>query len=170
VDRLAGVLGGIRVSTVYETKPLYVAEQPSFLNIVVFGKTSLSPQSLLSCCLGIEQAMGRNRKDPVPKGPRIVDLDILLYGDRVVHTPTLEIPHPSMTERQFVLVPLLELEPDLEDPKTGEPYARSLAGLEDQGVYIFGPWEYTQGAPTDHEHRQSKLFRRGQADLQGGQL
>ncbi|MBN1835377.1 MAG: 2-amino-4-hydroxy-6-hydroxymethyldihydropteridine diphosphokinase [Spirochaetales bacterium] len=147
VERLVGPVRGIRVSSVYETQPMYVVDQPPFLNVVVAGRTGLSPQGLLSVCLGIEAAMGRTREAAVPKGPRIIDVDILLYGRRVVSAPRLRIPHPLMGERQFVLVPLLELAPGLRDPVGGRRYAERLGELEDQGVYMFGPWEYTRGAP-----------------------
>jgi 2-amino-4-hydroxy-6-hydroxymethyldihydropteridine diphosphokinase len=146
VDRLARYLDRIRVSSIYETEPMYVADQPAFLNIAVTGATSLHPESLLHRCQAIEADLGRNRSRDVPKGPRLIDLDILLYGDRIIRAPGLEIPHPLMNERRFVLVPLLELAPDLRDPITATPYAEGLEELEDQGVYMFAPWEYTQDA------------------------
>ena len=145
VRELSPWLVAIRVSSVYETRPMYVTDQPPFLNIAVSGRTDLSAGSLLSQCLRIEELMGRRRADHAAKGPRIIDLDILLYGETLLRTPELSIPHPRMTERQFVLVPLLELAPGLQDPATGRPYAESLTELEDQGVELFAPWEYTRG-------------------------
>jgi 2-amino-4-hydroxy-6-hydroxymethyldihydropteridine diphosphokinase len=151
VEGLRGQLLGIRVSSIYETEPMYVSEQPRFLNIAVAGTTSLTAGQLLHRCQEIERQMGRDRSRRQPKGPRVIDLDILLFGGEIIQTPELEIPHPLMNERRFVLVPLLELEPELRDPKTGNRYAESLAKLdrerEEQGVYIFSPWAYTGEAP-----------------------
>lgn len=73
----------------------------------------------------------------IPKGPRTIDLDILLYGDRIINTENLKIPHPAMKLRRFVLIPLLELSPMLKDPITGEYYYRYLEKIEEQGVYCY---------------------------------
>lgn len=155
VRELSSVLEDLRVSSVYETEPLYLREQPRFLNIAAAGSCRLSPQGLLERIHGIEALLGRDRNREVPKGPRPIDIDILLYGELTVDTPTLQIPHPGLRERQFVLIPLLEIDPTLRDPRSGEPYAavsRVLAearppgagaGKGGQGVYIFGPWAYT---------------------------
>ena len=143
VARLASLLEQIRVSAVYQTKPLYLAGQPEFLNIAVSAFSAAAPLRLLEGVLGIEASLGRRRSGNVPKGPRIIDIDILLYGERVLDHPRLAIPHPRMAERQFVLIPLLELAPELKDPLSGEPYAAMLARLEDQGVYTLCPWDYT---------------------------
>lgn len=115
------------VSGVYETEPQGYLDQPSFLNLVVRLDTSLGPVALLERLLEIERSRGRVRT--VPNGPRTLDIDILLYGDRVIEQEGLTIPHPRMTERTFVLVPLLELSPAAVDPRTGRPYAESLARL-----------------------------------------
>jgi 2-amino-4-hydroxy-6-hydroxymethyldihydropteridine diphosphokinase len=137
VSYLAEILSSQRSSSLYETKPLYMLDQPTFLNMVVSGECDLSPRELLNAVLGIEARMGRNRRGGVPKGPRIIDIDILLYGQRIIEEEDLVIPHPLMTERQFVLIPLLELDEALRNPKTGQPLLRSLQSIEDQGVYIF---------------------------------
>lgn len=101
---------GIRVtrcSSVYETAPVGLTEQPAFLNMVIEVETSLGPLELLRAMMDVEQALGRVRL--VRWGPRTIDLDLLVYGDVSMQTAELELPHPRMSERAFVLVPLLEL-------------------------------------------------------------
>jgi 2-amino-4-hydroxy-6-hydroxymethyldihydropteridine diphosphokinase len=137
VKALGRILSEIRCSSIYETRPMYVVEQPKFLNMVVAGLCALQPQDLLRRILAVELQMGRDRANYTPKGPRVIDIDILLFGRRIVKQEELSIPHPRLKERQFVLIPLLELEPDLRDPESGRPLAESLRSLEDQGVYIF---------------------------------
>ncbi|MGD0665940.1 MAG: 2-amino-4-hydroxy-6-hydroxymethyldihydropteridine diphosphokinase [Bryobacteraceae bacterium] len=115
VERLdAPGLRVLRVSPVYETEPVDYTDQRWFLNLVVEAETTLFPLQLLARVQKIERALGRVRT--VPKGPRIIDIDILLYGAAVVHGAKLEIPHPRMAERRFVLVPLHDLAPDLRHP------------------------------------------------------
>jgi 2-amino-4-hydroxy-6-hydroxymethyldihydropteridine diphosphokinase len=99
----------LRASRVYETAPVG-PPQPEYLNAVVELETSLEPRPLLDACLGIETAMGRVRGERW--GPRVIDIDLLTYGDDEIDEPGLTVPHPRMHERVFVLVPLLELEPD----------------------------------------------------------
>lgn len=106
-----------RVSPVYETEPVDYTDQEWFLNLVVEAETFLSPEELLARSQQIEHHLGRVRT--VAKGPRIIDIDILLYGDIVLHTAALEIPHPRMEQRRFVLAPLADLAPDLRHPVTG---------------------------------------------------
>jgi len=103
-----------KVSSFYETEPVDFHEQPWFLNCVVEGLTELGPHELLRALLEIESRMGRMRE--FPKGPRLIDIDILLYGDIAIGTPDLEIPHPRMLERKFVLAPLAEIAPSLRYP------------------------------------------------------
>ena len=102
-------------SSVYDTEPVGNVNQPRFLNMVCRVSTSLPPASLLGVLKGIESKMGR-----LPSGsstsPRPIDIDILLYGDEVIDTPDLKIPHPRLAERAFVLVPLAEIAPDLIHP------------------------------------------------------
>ena len=100
-----------KISSVYETAPVDMKEQPDFLNIAVEAETSLFPMRLLRHIQNIERAMGRKRI--VPKGPRVIDIDILLYGSSVVDTPQLQIPHPRMYDRRFVLEPLAEIATNL---------------------------------------------------------
>ena len=107
----------VNTSSYYQTKPWGIVDQPDFINAVAAIDTALSPGQLLKQLQAIEQAQGRKRLERW--GPRTIDLDILLYGDRVVSTDDLTIPHPRLTEREFVLYPLAELAPDLKLP-TGE--------------------------------------------------
>ena len=106
----------LRTSPVYETEPVDYTEQRWFLHLVVEAETGLFPMHLLSRIGKIERALGRVRK--VAKGPRTIDIDILLYGQAVVRSATLEIPHPRMAERRFVLAPLADLAPGLRHPVT----------------------------------------------------
>ena len=114
IRRLAGCLKVERLSGVYETEPAYVADQPPYLNMALQGRTVLDPHPLLMCLKQIERSMGR--VGGLRWGERPIDLDILLYGERQVSTPDLQIPHARLHERAFVLVPLAELAPDLPVP------------------------------------------------------
>ncbi len=128
-------LDGLRRSPIYETEPQEVTDQPSFLNMVVEGRVDLNPQELLATTHSIEVKLGRNRAGERQKGPRTLDIDILLYDDVVrTGTPPL-LPHPRMDRRQFVLIPLLALAPDISDPRTGERYAEISRRLPPQGIY-----------------------------------
>jgi 2-amino-4-hydroxy-6-hydroxymethyldihydropteridine diphosphokinase len=102
-----------KVSSIYDTEPLDNTDQPRFLNLACEVQTRLAPEGLLALVKGIEQKMGRYSRSGEP---RIIDIDILLYGDKVVDTPSLKVPHPKMTERSFVLVPLSEIAPDVVHP------------------------------------------------------
>jgi 2-amino-4-hydroxy-6-hydroxymethyldihydropteridine diphosphokinase len=104
-----------RVSSLYETAPVGGPPQRSFINIVARIDTELDPRALLESLQRVEQRLGREPSD-IRWGPRVVDLDILLFGSEKVSEPDLEIPHPRLKERRFVLVPLLEIEPDVTDP------------------------------------------------------
>jgi 2-amino-4-hydroxy-6-hydroxymethyldihydropteridine diphosphokinase len=119
-------------SSIYETAPREVLDQPWFLNQVVAAETTLFPRQLLARLLRIEQEMGRRRT--IDKGPRIIDLDILLFGDVVIHAAGLEIPHPRMAERRFVLEPLAELVPQLRPPRSRDTVREMLADVMDQPV------------------------------------
>lgn len=102
------------VSSVYETEPVGFEEQPPFLNAVCIAQTDIEPCQMLSLIKGIEVSMGR--KAGFRNAPRPIDIDILLYGDLVLHDPELTIPHPRMAERAFVLLPLVEVAPDVVHP------------------------------------------------------
>jgi len=108
-------------SAIEETEPVDVTDQPRFLNQVVRAETALAPVELLDRLMEIERSLGRVR-GPVAGGPRAIDLDILLYGDMVVNSERLCVPHPRITRRMFVLRHLLELDGNLADPLTGVPY------------------------------------------------
>jgi 2-amino-4-hydroxy-6-hydroxymethyldihydropteridine diphosphokinase len=112
--RLGDVGRIVEASHLYETEPVDFAAQPWFLNAVVAMETEKTPRELLNALLALEQSMGRKRD--LPKGPRIVDLDILLYGDHTIHEAGLTIPHPGLPERRFVLEPLVEIAPDVLHP------------------------------------------------------
>jgi 2-amino-4-hydroxy-6-hydroxymethyldihydropteridine diphosphokinase len=116
------------VSSVYETSPIGGPPQRSFVNLVVRLQTDLNAHGVLKACKSIEQKLGREPSD-IRWGPRVVDLDVLTYGDEKLSEPDLEIPHPEMTRRNFVLVPLLEIAPDASDP-WGARYADSLSEAE----------------------------------------
>jgi 2-amino-4-hydroxy-6-hydroxymethyldihydropteridine diphosphokinase len=117
----------VRVSSLRETDPVGYEDQPPFLNGVAELETELPPGQLLERLLAVERDLGRVRQGP-RYGPRTIDLDLLLYGDAVVDEPGLEIPHPRMTERRFVLEPLAELDPDRVVPGRGR-VRDLLAGL-----------------------------------------
>lgn len=128
-ERLAS-LGRIVVrSSLYSTEPVGLAAQPRFLNAVVALETGLAPRTLLLRLLAIEKDFGRDRSHAIPNGPRTLDLDILLLGDLVLHEAHLQIPHPRLAERAFVLIPLNEIAPDLRDPRSGRSIAELLAAL-----------------------------------------
>ena len=104
-----------KVSSLYETSPVGGPPQRSFVNLGVRISTTLAPRTLLELCKAIEQKLGRGPSE-IKWGPRVVDLDILLYDQEKVSEPDLEIPHPRLRERKFALVPLLEIQPDITDP------------------------------------------------------
>jgi 2-amino-4-hydroxy-6-hydroxymethyldihydropteridine diphosphokinase len=126
-----------KVSSIYDSEPVGNIEQPRFLNLVCEVVTNLPPKSLLSLAKGIENKLGRMGG---PSGaPRTIDIDILLYGDEVMETPALTIPHPRMTKRAFVLMPLAEIAPGVKHPVTGQTATEMFkAAKEVQGVF---KWE-----------------------------
>lgn len=103
-----------RLSSFYQTEPVDLREQPWFVNCAVEGATEVPAVDLLQSLRGIESRMGS--KKLVPKGPRLIDIDILLYGAQTIDTPELQVPHPRMLSRKFVLVPLAEIAPNLKHP------------------------------------------------------
>jgi 2-amino-4-hydroxy-6-hydroxymethyldihydropteridine diphosphokinase len=113
-----------RESSVLETEPVDLLDQPSFLNQIILVVTDLPPEPLLDLLISIEEKMGRVRI--VDKGPRIIDLDILLYGNERIHTERLSVPHYAIRKRDFILRHLVELEPSLSDPVDGVRYADLL--------------------------------------------
>lgn len=107
----------VHVSSLYETEPVGVKDQPWFLNAVARGETDLPPVDLLNLVKSIEKSVGRQQT--VRYGPRRIDIDILFYEDRIIRQPGLIVPHPRLTERAFVLVPLAEIAPHLVHPELG---------------------------------------------------
>jgi 2-amino-4-hydroxy-6-hydroxymethyldihydropteridine diphosphokinase len=122
----------VRRSSLYETEPREILDQPWFLNAVAEARTELLPQQLLARIRNVEQDMGRSRV--TPKGPRNIDIDILFYGRSVIHTAELEVPHPGIGERRFVLEPLAEIAPEFRHPGNGKTAGEMLSTLEPQGV------------------------------------
>lgn len=119
-----------QVSSLYRTTPWGKVDQPDFLNCVACIRTSLTPRELLEACLGVERALKRERRERW--GPRIIDIDVLLYGSDTVRDKDLEIPHPRMGERAFVLVPLLEIAPDIRI--NGKSGTELLAAIGSDGI------------------------------------
>jgi 2-amino-4-hydroxy-6-hydroxymethyldihydropteridine diphosphokinase len=136
LDRRA--LTVVASSSVYETEPQgEVTDQPDFLNACLAVETELEPEQLLDACKGVERAVGRSEGGP-RHGPRPIDVDLLMLGDLEHRSARLELPHPGLVSRRFVLVPLLELEPSLALPD-GTLLSEALAALEGQRVERIGP-------------------------------
>lgn len=121
-----------RVSSFYETEPVDLREQPWFLNCAVQTETEIPPLDLLRALREIESGMGS--KKLISKGPRLIDLDILLYGDEAIGTPELQVPHPRMLMRKFVLIPLAEIAPNFKHPSWKGSVSQMLKDLSDPSI------------------------------------
>lgn len=126
----------LRVSPVYETAPQGLVEQGWFLNLVAEAETSLLPLQLLARCRRVERLLTRHRR--IQNGPRTIDIDVLFYGNAVIRSAALEVPHPRYSGRRFVLQPLADLEPEWRDPVTGHSVKALLADVADQPIRWWG--------------------------------
>lgn len=135
LDQSRDQLQVVQLSSFYETEPVGLTEQASFLNIAAKGYTAFTPEELLKHTQNIEEQLGRTRE--VRWGPRVIDIDILLYNNIRMNTEQLVIPHPRMTERAFVLVPLAEIEPDLILPGSSGQIESLVQSVEKEGVRLW---------------------------------
>lgn len=115
----------VKKSSVKETVPVDYLEQPDFMNQVILVRTESTPENLLIILKEIEAKLGR--RPTVARGPRIIDLDILLYDDQIINTHKLKIPHPEITKRRFILDHLIELNPDIVDPVSGKKFREFIS-------------------------------------------
>jgi 2-amino-4-hydroxy-6-hydroxymethyldihydropteridine diphosphokinase len=134
VQRLRELVTIEALSSLYETEPAYVTDQPRFLNAALRGRTRLVPTELLALAKLIERDLGRAAGQRY--GPRVVDIDLLLYGEQTLDTPALTIPHPRLAERPFVLAPLAEIAPDLVPPGWAESIGARAATVRGHGDVI----------------------------------
>jgi 2-amino-4-hydroxy-6-hydroxymethyldihydropteridine diphosphokinase len=135
VRRLSSVLSNAALSSLIETDPVGdgLENQPRYLNGVLVGDTTLEPRELLDALLAIERELGRER--PFPGAPRTLDLDLILFGDRIVREDGLHVPHPRFRERAFVLAPLADVAPGMRDPETGRTIEMLLSDLRQNATH-----------------------------------
>jgi 2-amino-4-hydroxy-6-hydroxymethyldihydropteridine diphosphokinase len=143
LEALGELLEELRGASLFETEPLHEKNQARFLNTAAAGVYRGEARELLEEIHRIEARFGRDRSRERRWGERTLDIDILLFGGRLIsEPPDLEIPHPRLIERRFALTPLLELCPEAWDPRTGRPYGELLEKLPPQGIYYAGPGGY----------------------------
>jgi 2-amino-4-hydroxy-6-hydroxymethyldihydropteridine diphosphokinase len=132
----------LAISSLYETEPVEVFDQPEFINLTCEIETDLAPKDLLDTSLLIERRMGRIRRKP--KGPRIIDIDLLFYGQKAIHSKHLSVPHPAISQRRFVLVPMVEIAPEFKDPLSGLTMKQLLDQCPDEAsVRLLQPFSST---------------------------
>jgi 2-amino-4-hydroxy-6-hydroxymethyldihydropteridine diphosphokinase len=134
IERLREQVAVEALSALYETEPAYVTDQPRFLNAALRGRTALAAPALLAFAKQVERELGRAAGQRY--GPRLVDIDLLLYGQQTIDTPELTVPHPRMAERPFVLAPLAEIAPGLVPPGWGESVGARAATVRGHGDVI----------------------------------
>ncbi len=135
---LTAVLSECHFSSVYRTKAMYVVDQDDFYNMAVIGRYQGTAESLLDKTQAIEALLGRDRTKEFRNGPRTLDIDIELFGEQTVSTARLEIPHPRLRERRFILEPMLEILSQYSDIAGRDEFAECLKHLPDQGVQLYG--------------------------------
>ncbi|MBV6397467.1 MAG: Bifunctional folate synthesis protein [Anaerolineales bacterium] len=135
----------VRSSRIYETPPWGHTDQPAFLNMALHARTDLGPSESLARLKQIEVEMGREQT--FRWGPRLIDLDILFYDDLVIDSPPLAVPHPRLHERAFVLVPLMDVAPDLTHPVLGQSIRQLLTAVDPSGITLFADKNQTTVTP-----------------------
>jgi 2-amino-4-hydroxy-6-hydroxymethyldihydropteridine diphosphokinase len=135
ISSLSPAIRPIVTSSIYETEPWGYSDQPPFLNQVIKADTALEPIDLLAQLKGIELTMGR--RETFRFGPRLIDLDILFYDDLVLNTPKLTIPHPRISERAFVLIPLAEIAPGLDHPILGKTIGQLKSTVDASSIKLY---------------------------------